>query len=392
MGSILAFLELRSGLKGLEANQHWLSKGPLRRISKPGLILILFMLISSGSGAWSQREASVSAPAAVDSAPAGAPQVQEPAQEQSSASIRGVVASKDGELFEGAHVALVLLGPGTPPARSQATDSDGAFNFADLPSGAFKLTISSSGFVDQTVSGFLHQGEIFDARTIVLPMNSATTEVEVTASQEDIAVEQLHQEEHQRVLGIIPNFYVTYVPDAPPLTTRQKYALAWRSSIDPISWLANGAFAGMEQADNTFRGYGQGAQGYAKRFGAGYADSFISTMIGGAILPATFKQDPRYFYKGTGTVRSRVLYALANAIICKGDNGHWQFDYSGILGSLAAGGISNIYYPASSRRGVALTFEGTGLGIAGSSVGNLFQEFLVRKLTPRVPHYAPPLQ
>ena len=293
---------------------------------------------------------------------------------------------------KGARVTLFLLDPGTPPARSQATDGEGAFNFADLPSGAFKLTISSSGFVTQTVSGYLHQGDFYDAQTIVLPLNSATTEVDVTATQQDIAVEQLHLEEHQRVLGFIPNFYVTYVPDAPPLTARQKYVLAWKSSIDPITWLATGAFAGMEQADNTFSGYGQGAQGYARRLGAGYADTFISTMIGGAILPAAFKQDPRYFYKGTGTVRSRILYAMANAIVCKGDNGHWQFDYSGIMGSLAAGGISNLYYPASSRRGVALTFEGTGLGITSSAVGNLFQEFLVRKLTPRVPHYAPPLQ
>ena len=110
-------------------------------------------------------------------------------------------------------------------------------------------------------------------------------------------------------------------------------------------------------------------------------------MIGEAILPAAFKQDPRYFYKGTGTKRSRILYALANAIVCKGDNGHWQFDYSGVLGSLAAGGISNLYYPASNRDGVELTFESTGLGIAGSAVGNLFQEFVVKRLTPKLPHY-----
>ena len=82
-------------------------------------------------------------------------------------------------------------------------------------------------------------------------------------------------------------------------------------------------------------------------------------MIGDAILPSILKQDPRYFYKGSGTTRSRILYALANAVVCKGDNGHWQPDYSGILGSLAAGGISNLYYPASNRNGVQLTFENT---------------------------------
>ena len=110
-------------------------------------------------------------------------------------------------------------------------------------------------------------------------------------------------------------------------------------------------------------------------------------MIGGAILPSLLKQDPRYFYKGTGTTRSRILYAIANSVICKGDNGRWQANYSGILGSLAAGGISNIYYPASNREGASLTFEEALLGIAGGAAQNLFQEFLVRKLTPKLASY-----
>ena len=112
-------------------------------------------------------------------------------------------------------------------------------------------------------------------------------------------------------------------------------------------------------------------------------------MIGGAVLPSLFKQDPRYFYKGTGTTRSRVLYAVSMSVICKGDNGHWQLNYSGILGGLAAGGISNAYYPASNRDGATLTFENALIGIAGSAVQNIFQEFLVRRLTPKVPNYEP---
>ena len=314
----------------------------------------------------------------------------EPGKEPPPASIHGVVSSKDGELYEGVRVTLDETGPGAPPARSQVTDSDGTFNFVDVPPGAFKLTISSSGFATQTISGFLHLDESYDAQTIVLPVTLATTEVRVTASSQEIALEQLHEEEKQRVLGVIPNFYVTYAPNAPPLTARQKYVLAWKSSVDWFTWLQAGAIAGIEQADNTFSGYGQGAQGYAKRYGANYADGFIDTMIGGAILPAVFKQDPRYFYKGTGTIRSRTLYAIANAVVCKGDNGHWQFDYSGILGSLAAGGISNLYYPASSRDGVGLTFEETGLGIVSSAAENLIQEFVIRKLTPNLPHRAAP--
>ena len=145
----------------------------------------------------------------------------------------------------------------------------------------------------------------------------------------------------------------------------------------------------MEQAQNHFRGYGQGAQGYAKRFGAGYADTVAGTFIGSAILPSLLKQDPRYFYKGTGSTSSRFLYALANAVICKGDNGRWQPNYSNVLGNLAAGGISNLYYPPQDRDGAGLTLENGAIGIGATAVSNIFQEFIIRKLTPKVPNNAP---
>lgn len=145
--------------------------------------------------------------------------------------------------------------------------------------------------------------------------------------------------------------------------------------------------AGIQQAQNNFRGYGQGAQGYGKRYGAAYADLVSGTFIGGAILPAVLKQDPRYFYKGTGSDGSRVMYALASSVICKGDNGHWQANYSNIAGSLAAGGISNLYYPASDRNGVGLTFETALIGIGVTSAVNLLQEFVIPKLTPNGPKH-----
>jgi hypothetical protein len=113
-----------------------------------------------------------------------------------------------------------------------------------------------------------------------------------------------------------------------------------------------------------------------------------NTFIGGAILPSLLKQDPRYFYKGTGSKRSRLLYAIANSVICKGDNGHWQTNYSGILGGLAAGGISNLYYP-SSDRGAGLTFENAAIGIGATAAANILQEFVIRKLSSHIPSSAP---
>ncbi len=294
--------------------------------------------------------------------------------------VQGTVTGKDGEVYEGVSVALSI---GAVPPRVQITNGEGEFTFVNVPAGPFTLTVSSDGFATQTASGVVHPGETLNVPAIVLLMQQATTEVHVSAAQQqEIAEEQIHIEEKQHVLGVVPNFFVNYAKDPVPLTARQKYALAWKSNIDPFTWLLNGAFAGIEQADNTFAGYGQGAQGYAKRFGANYADTFISTELGGAVLPSLFRQDPRYFYKGTGTIWERARYAIATTVICKGDNMRWQFNYSGILGGLAAGGISNLYYPASDRGNVTVTFENAGIELAEGAVQNLFQEFVVKKLTP----------
>ncbi len=301
------------------------------------------------------------------------------------ASLHGVVTSTDGAVYEGARVVVEISGSGAPPAATTQTDSNGTFSFANLSPGTFKLTVSSRGFVTQSISGVLQAGEDFDAHTIALPVVGATSVVRVSAeTQIEIAQEQLNIEETQRVLGVFPNYYVSYDPHAEPLTTRQKYQLAWKTSIDPVTWAMTGAVAGMEQASNTFEGYGQGAQGYGKRFGASYADALTATMIGGAILPSLFKQDPRYFYKGTGSIASRALYAIANSAICKGDNGHWQPNYSGILGGIVSGGISDLYYPASNRSGVEVTFSNALIGTAEGAFQNLAQEFIVRRLTPRL--------
>jgi hypothetical protein len=299
--------------------------------------------------------------------------------------VQGVVAGKDGEVYEGVRVELARLPAdlAAQPPLVQQTNTDGEFTFVNVPAGAFTLTISSDGFATQTVSGILKPGQTFDAQNIVLTMKEATSEVRVSAlEQEEIAQEQIHVEEQQRVLGVLPNYFVSYARNPVPLTSHQKFALATVASVDPYTWLLTGINAGIEQAANSLPGYGQGMQGYGKRFGASAADTFIGTEIGGAILPTLFHQDPRYFYKGTGTIRARTLYALASAVVCRGDNMHQQFNYSGVLGALAAGGFSNLYYPRGSRSGVSITFANAGTGLAESALQNVFQEFIVKRFTP----------
>ncbi|MGA2697472.1 MAG: carboxypeptidase-like regulatory domain-containing protein [Terriglobales bacterium] len=263
--------------------------------------------------------------------------------------------------------------------------SDGRFFFPRVVAGSFEITVSASGFATQIVSGTVNSGQVAEVPEIRLAVGTAITDIRVSETQEEIAEDQIKEQEQQRILGVIPNFYVTYLSNAAPLVPRQKFKLAWKTLVDPSAFVITGFIAGVEQATDTYGGYGQGAQGYAKRYGAAYADFVSGTMFTGAIFPSLFKQDPRYFYKGTGSVRQRIDYALANAVICKGDNGHWQANYSSILGNLAAGGISNLYYPAQDRNGAALTFENAAIGIAASAGANIIQEFVIPRLTPHKP-------
>ena len=260
------------------------------------------------------------------------------------------------------------------------SDNNGTFTFNNVPAGTYTVSYSSNGFATQMQSGLLQPGENHLNPPVQLVV-ATSVEVNVTETRQEIAADQVHVEERQRLLGVIPNYYVTYVPDAAPLDAKQKFHLGWKFIIDPVSFGITGLIAGVEQASNSYSGYGQGAQGYGKRYGAAYADFVSGTFFGNVIFPALLKQDPRYFYKGTGSKKSRLLYALANAVICKGDNGRWQPNYSNVLGSLAAGGLSNLYYPAANRNGIGLTFENTAIGLAGSAGSAVVEEFLFRKLT-----------
>ncbi len=304
---------------------------------------------------------------------------------QSSGSIHGTVTDPSGDLLEGARVTL----DGATSQQTLLTDSMGFFNFTGLAPGTFRVTVSAKGFEDWVAPEIALPPEgSYELPRIALRIATTQTDVEVVLTLHELAEEQVRAEENQRILGVIPNFYVSYVWHAAPLSPKQKFRLALKTSIDPVTFLIDGATAGIEQSQDYLSGYGQGAAGYAKRFGAAYADDFIATMIGGAILPSLFHQDPRYFYKGTGSVESRAIHAISSVIICKGDNGHLQPNYSNILGSLASAGISNLYYPTSDRDGAAVTVDNALIGVAEGAVSALLQEFIIKKLSRGVPRGA----
>ncbi len=251
---------------------------------------------------------------------------------------------------------------------------------SDLASGPYTLDIGLPGFraVSQAVN--LQPGQ-----TLYLPpirLSLATVSISVDAlTPEQLALEQLHTEEHQRLIGVLPNFFVSYNWIAPPLTTRQKFTLSTHNVLDPGNLVLVGVVSGVQQASNAFPGYGQGLKGYGQRYGADLGNLVVGTYMGGAVLPSLFHQDPRYFYKGTGTKRARLLYALSRSVITRGDNGKDQPNYAGVLGDISAGAISNLYYPASDRQGGTVFLENSILAIAGDAMNDIVQEFFFNHFT-----------
>jgi hypothetical protein len=207
-------------------------------------------------------------------------------------------------------------------------------------------------------------------------------------SQHDKAAEQIKEQEHQRIGGILPSFNVTYRSDAASMTAGQKMSLAFHSAVDPYTFGLSFVVAGFSELRDDDTGFGWGPEGYFKRAGAAYLDAFDGAMIGNGILPSLLHQDPRYFRLGHGTFHHRLFYAIATSYICKHDNtGKWEPNYSNVGGNIIAGAISNLYYPSNTSgwgqtidNGLIVTTEGT--------FGGVLQEFwpdISRKLFHKDP-------
>ena len=211
-----------------------------------------------------------------------------------------------------------------------------------------------------------------------------TVHTDVTAITEHEAAErEVHAEESQRILKAIPNFMVVYDAEPVPLSSGQKFRLSVRTLADPVTIGVSAAVAGGEQASGAYPGFGRGVRGYARRFGASVGDSTSGMLLSGAILPSLFHQDPRYFYRGTGSRGSRLMYVLKQTVEQKGDNGHWQFAWSNTLGSVGSALISDTYYPRLGHHWGSETGQLFGLSIASTGISNLLQEFVFGRVTSR---------
>jgi hypothetical protein len=187
-----------------------------------------------------------------------------------------------------------------------------------------------------------------------------------------------------RVLFALPNFLTLENADqVPPMTAGEKYKVTARSSFDYMEFVWYGALAGIGQAKNSDAEYGQGGEGYAKRFGEELGDGAIENMMTKAVLPSLFHQDPRYFQSGKGTIKHRMLYAVSRVFITRSDSRTNQFNFSGILGSAASAGISTYSYHPRDDRNLENAIEVWGPQVGYDMISYVLKEFwpdLRRKL------------
>jgi hypothetical protein len=338
----------------------------LRTLLLPGVVLIA---LSRSPGAAAQQPASPVAASAIPlpSAP-------------DAGSVTGEITDTDGALIPNAQVELIDAHTNVS-VRKTTTGPSGSYHFDRVAAGIYRVHIAARGFSSWKVKDFtVAPLQELTLDRVELGVEEITTAVSAI-SVEDLAEQQITNEEHQRILGVLPNFFVTYEKHPMPLTRKQKFKLAVVVSRDPLTFFTTGVTAGIEQANNDFRGYGQGIGGYGQRYAATYGDKLSATFLGSAIFPSLFHQDPRYFYLGHGSVVHRALYAISTTVMCKGDNGHWQPNYSNVLGNIGSAEISTLYYPATSQQSAQVRLTNSVIGIGEGAVGTLFQEFLLRHVT-----------
>ena len=319
-----------------------------------------------------------------------------PAQPQASptsaGSVFGDVVDNHNALVPQAHVRATQLASAVPgaalaPPVEETADAAGHFELRSLAPGTWKVEVSAEGFSNFVASHVVvRPGLRFELQGVVLSIAEAHADVTVTMTIEQVAEQEIHDQEHQRVLAVFPNYNTSYVWNAAPMTVSQKFRLSAHSTLDPIAFFTASLIAGEQQYRNTYPEYGDDATSYWKRYGAAWTTTFIGHNLGFAVLPSVFRQDPRYFYMGTGTVKQRAIHAALSSVLCRGNNGRTQFNASHVFGNFIAGIISKSYYPETNSYG-KLAVNNMIIGTIGTSGVNLFREFALKRFSTGTPRF-----
>ncbi len=298
-------------------------------------------------------------------------------------SILGTVVDSNNDTIPNA---TVVLQKPVGDRLTVVTKDDGSFAFHDVTPGiVYQINVTAEGFEERSEPITVEPGQVKTLADIKLRILTVQRAVTVTYSSKEVAAQQLKAEEQQRVLGFIPNIFVTYEPHPEPLTAKMKFHLAYKGLTHPTFFAFEAAWAGVQQATD-MTDYRQGARGYGERFGANLASGTSEALFANAILPALLHQDPRYFYRGSGTKGSRAWHAILAPFVCQGDNGKSQPNYSQVGGSLISAALSNTYYP-DSQRGPGLVFTNFGTSMGLHVALGLAQEFILGKFTSKHKHH-----
>jgi hypothetical protein len=298
--------------------------------------------------------------------------------------ISGTVLDTNGDVIEGAEVQLARPGA-SEVIRRTSSGALGQFEFTDLKPGTYVVSASRKGMTQFSSKQIILKPDTpVVVPDVVLSVAGVTTSVTVM-DKASASVEQVKIAEQQRVFRVFPNFYTSFDWNAPPMLAKQKYHLAARTTIDPVTFLTTAAIAGAEQYKNVFPSFGGGIEGYGKRYGAAYANHASAELLTRAVFPSLFHSDPRYFILGTGSTRARATHAITSTFVTRGDNGSRKVNFAQILGGFSAAALSNVYFPKN-ERGVNLVLVNGFGDLGGNILDNLIREFILNRVTTRARH------
>ena len=195
-----------------------------------------------------------------------------------------------------------------------------------------------------------------------------------SAPEQVTASDPGHQEEHPRLFWVVPTYSVTNSKLRSGLSAHEKFRIFAKNALDPFTVGYIAMDAGIGHANNDLSGYGQGTAGYAKRLGAGLANETSASFFRTYVFSSLLHQDPRYFRRGSGPFKNRLIYAMIRPLVTQKDSGGHAFNWSGLLGNIAASSLSNAYYPVGDR-GLRPTFERVAFSIPSGVIDHLIDEF-----------------